>query len=583
MKKYATSTIVLILCLVTTAPLSAATLSVPSQYPNIQEAIYAANNGDTIIIAPGTYSGLWKNCEIYFDKAITVQSTDPNDPNIVAATVIDCNDAYPNEGFSFVGKDANSILDGLTIINGSYGITCHGSAPTIRNCVISNCDCGIDCFYSAPTIRNCVIKNCNLSGGIFCCDGLGLDAKYYPQIINCIISHNSGYNGGGICFGGGSPLITNCTINNNTADNSGGGIYFWGSGNPVITNSVIRGNYAGKGGGIYSADFSSANNKLTLINCIIGGNQARIDGGGIWALDQSLINCVISSNHAQGDGGGIYSYGALDVSNCTISANVAGQPGSSRIGGGIYYNFRKNPHGISIINSIVWGNLDYYATGETDQIGGELPLVPEGPVYIAFNCIQDSDPNDDSIPFNDDPVNQNIDDNPKFVHEPNIVDSEFGDLHLQKDSPCINTGDPNYIPEPNETDLDGNPRVIGARIDMGAYEFVPDTTPPDFELSVSPTILWPANHKMVKIIPTCVVTDLCDPSPQVSLVDITANEPVNPNDIQILNDGSIYLCATRSGNSKTGRIYSLIYQACDSSDNCTTRSATVIVPHDMRK
>jgi hypothetical protein len=35
---------------------------------------------------------------------------------------------------------------------------------------------------------------------------------------------------------------------------------------------------------------------------------------------------------------------------------------------------------------------------------------------------------------------------------------------------CINAGDPNYVPEPNETDLDGNPRVIAGRIDMGAYE-----------------------------------------------------------------------------------------------------------------
>ncbi len=111
---------------------------------------------------------------------------------------------------------------------------------------------------------------------------------------------------------------------------------------------------------------------------------------------------------------------------------------------------------------------------------------------------------------------------------------------------------------------------------------IPCTTPPDFELSVTPTILWPANHKMIKITPSWMVTDLCDPSPQVSLVDITMNEPGNPDDIQISDDGSIYLCATRSGNSKA-RIYTLTYQACDSSANCTTKTATVTVPHDNRK
>jgi hypothetical protein len=48
-----------------------------------------------------------------------------------------------------------------------------------------------------------------------------------------------------------------------------------------------------------------------------------------------------------------------------------------------------------------------------------------------------------------------------------------GDYHLLPDSPCIDSGDPNYIAEPNETDLDGKPRIIGGRIDMGAYEYNP--------------------------------------------------------------------------------------------------------------
>ena len=45
-----------------------------------------------------------------------------------------------------------------------------------------------------------------------------------------------------------------------------------------------------------------------------------------------------------------------------------------------------------------------------------------------------------------------------------------GDYHLLPESPCINAGDPDFVAEPNETDLDGLPRVIGSRIDMGAYE-----------------------------------------------------------------------------------------------------------------
>ena len=58
----------------------------------------------------------------------------------------------------------------------------------------------------------------------------------------------------------------------------------------------------------------------------------------------------------------------------------------------------------------------------------------------------------------------NIDADPCFVDEANE------DYHLLAGSPCIDAGDPNYIAEPNETDLDGGPRVINGRIDMGAYE-----------------------------------------------------------------------------------------------------------------
>ncbi|MGB2809874.1 MAG: LamG-like jellyroll fold domain-containing protein, partial [Sedimentisphaerales bacterium] len=261
------------------------------------------------------------------------------------------------------------------------------------------------------------------------------------------------------------------------------------------------------------------------------------------------------------------------------------------------------------------------------------------------------------------------------------------DYHLLPGSPCINAGDPNYVAEPNETDLDGNPRIIGGRIDMGVYEFnhtpvadagpdrtveaqapwgatvtldgsgssdadstpgtnddindfnwyeldpcepnadvflgsgrildcnlsigehiivlevidrigafdtkevtitVQDTTPPDFEFSVTPTMLWPPNHKMVLITPSWTVSDECDATPQVSLVGIVANEGDDiigdghtSDDIQIGDDGSIYVRAERSGPG-SDRIYTITYQSVDDCGNTTVRSATVSIPHDFR-
>lgn len=49
---------------------------------------------------------------------------------------------------------------------------------------------------------------------------------------------------------------------------------------------------------------------------------------------------------------------------------------------------------------------------------------------------------------------------------------DFGDLHLLSSSPCIDVGDPNYSGDGNGIDIDGGPRVVGGRIDIGADEYI---------------------------------------------------------------------------------------------------------------
>jgi hypothetical protein len=117
---------------------------------------------------------------------------------------------------------------------------------------------------------------------------------------------------------------------------------------------------------------------------------------------------------------------------------------------------------------------------------------------------------------------------------------------------------------------------------------VVDTTPPQFQFSVEPTMLWPPDHKMYEITPNWTVSDECDTSPDVSLVSIVANEGDDTigdghtsDDIQINEDGSIYLRSERSGTSND-RIYTITYQAVDDCGNTTVRSATVSIPHDFK-
>ncbi|MHC4498236.1 MAG: InlB B-repeat-containing protein, partial [Planctomycetota bacterium] len=139
---------------------------VPGQYLNIHDAMHDAEGGDRVVVAPGVYTG-WGNQNLSFGgKAITVTSQNPDDPNIVAATIIDCGGA----GRAFVlrnGEGYRSVIEGFTIINGvapwndpefqmplppgpfdghhgadagGGAIACfNGSSPTISNCVIRDC------------------------------------------------------------------------------------------------------------------------------------------------------------------------------------------------------------------------------------------------------------------------------------------------------------------------------------------------------------------------------------------------------------------------------------------------------------
>jgi len=130
---------------------------------------------------------------------------------------------------------------------------------------------------------------------------------------------------------------------------------------------------------------------------------------------------------------------------------------------------------------------------------------------------------------------------------------------------------------------DHDPIVVG-------LETCDEIAPTIDAISVTPNVLWPANHKYVDITATVLASDNFDPDLTVTLVSVTSNEPDNgvgdgntDNDIVTVDDFNLMLRAERSGRG-SDRVYTLTYIATDDCGNDSeTASATVTVPHSKGK
>lgn len=452
-----------------------AELLVPSEYETIQAGIDAAVDGDTVIVADGTYKG-YRNCGIYFaGKAITVKSESGTDN-----CIMDCDAGYYHyQGCIFGGgDDSNSVLEGFTITNGAGGgiwrgggISINGGSATVVNCIITNCSgSGIYIDGGSPTIRDCNVSgNLAEKGG-----GIGIMGGS-PNIIGCTITENTahGGKGGGIYCKGSSATISGCRIADNTLaegwQSSGGGIYCEGDNGgvaPVIVDCSITGNSSsGVGGGVACYQSEAGIRGCTISNnsadgwggggiycgegepaisgCVISGNESIECGGGICCYfggSAVVSSCVISGNRARDGGGAAAMEGSnATLINCTVADNVVTSGGTI---GGIWVSDST----AKITNCIVWGNS--FHTGLPFQIVFWLGASGE----VTYCDVQRG-----------------------FAGEGNIyADPIFlsgGKYRLYRYSPCVDAGDPDYHPGPEVTDIDGEPRVMGPRVDMGADEF----------------------------------------------------------------------------------------------------------------
>lgn len=265
--------VVFLLCVCTSA--MAIDRYVPASYLTIQAAVDAATDGDEIILQSGTYSGPGNRDVNFNNKAVLIRSTNPDDPAVVAATRIDCQDtqASPHVAITIDAHTSEGLhgVAGVTIVGASSETGAIVFAPysngVVRNCVITGNDAtGIYCgIYSYAAISRCRLED-NGGGGIV------LVSNCRATIQGCVIRANSGNLGGGIYAYSSWPVITDCEISDNEGVQAGGGIYFEDS--PVkLVNCTVSGNQAGSGGGLCGV--ASLYNDLAVIrNSIVWDNTA---------------------------------------------------------------------------------------------------------------------------------------------------------------------------------------------------------------------------------------------------------------------------------------------------------------------